>query len=1200
MQFGGSLLRMARIDMHNAAHHFYSSGLHTLRKIALLFFGMLLLNGGSTGAQQQDDQRKTVEPRRSDYGSEQLPDFARENLNRVAASTSQVREVLVKDAGLMVELKRWVAKEASDNGQIVEDSSLTDDAIFERLEHDLAFRSVATRLAQRYGYLLPNINPDSTLGKEQELFLKERVRKLVQIEAQEDAESEKPRDLDSERQNLQRANCDENSRSQDCAQGISSKRTRGNARKDGASDADPTPNYSPDRSPSASSTTLRADYDSESSDSRIYGGSDPVLAIASNSMRRPEDSFSSGLPTSPVDGLPTIPRSRALGNLPLTREEGHRDTSINSDRGRNRSTRSSEAADRDTYREMEKDLAPVTIVHKRNPYSDIPSLFDMYVQAATRDREPERFGLAMFRNGTREEDAIPMDLPVGPDYVVGPGDGLSINLWGGVSQRLVRTVSREGRINLPEVGPLLVSGHSLGDVQEAVQQALRSQYRDTSADVSLSRLRTIRVYVVGEVAEPGAYDISSLSTPLNALFAAGGVTSRGSLRKLQHFRGKQLIEEVDAYDLLLRGVGSDLQRLENGDSLLVPSLGAQVTVTGMVRRPAIYELRGESSLADALDLAGGILPAAALQHIEVQRLEAHEKRTMLNIDLPKMAASDEVAKQLSAFKIQDGDQIHIFPIAPYNESAIYLQGHVLRPGRYSFKDGMKFTDVVSSYADLLPEPAGRYAEIVRLNAPDFHPSVESFNLEAAMANPSTAPRLQPLDTIRIFSRFDFEQASSVWVGGEVRTPGNYRTSGQAHLRDAIYLAGGILPDTSLVTAQLFRSEPDGTLKILSVNLGDALAGNPVDNLVLQPRDRLLVHRNLAKVDPPSVYIKGEVAKPGRYPLTGNMHVEDLIRVAGGLKRSADAESADLTSRVDGNGNSPQPITKSVDVKLSAVMTGDTNEDISLHDGDVLTIRQSPGWNDRGAMITLKGEVLHPGTYGIRPGEKLSSVLERAGGFGPQAYPYGALLTRRDVRDLEMKSHLELVQRVKVEQVGLKALPETDPDQKNAKLTAIAQTETTLTQLEETAPIGRVVVHIKSEIKDWKNTPADVPVRDGDVLVIPKKADYIVVTGQVFNATAVSYRPNHSAKWYLGQSGGLTPLADKSAVFVIRADGSVIAAKNNNTGWLSGDPLNAVLRPGDSIIVPEKAPKIGGRNWQTLMQTAQVASSVALAVAYIHP
>src|SRR5256884_1128635 len=140
---------------------------------------------------------------------------------------------------------------------------------------------------------------------------------------------------------------------------------------------------------------------------------------------------------------------------------------------------------------------------------------------------------------------LPMDLPVGPSYVVGPGDSLAIDLWGGVSQRLLRTVDREGRVALPEAGPVLVSGRSLGDVQQEVQRVLRTQFRDVSADVSLQRLRTVRVYVVGNVASPGAYDVSSLSTPLNALFAAGGVTPQGSLRRLQHYRGKQLVEEVD-------------------------------------------------------------------------------------------------------------------------------------------------------------------------------------------------------------------------------------------------------------------------------------------------------------------------------------------------------------------------------------------------------------------------------------------------------------------------------------------------------------------------------------------------------------------------------------------------------------------------------------------------------------------------------
>ena len=244
--------------------------------------------------------------------------------------------------------------------------------------------------------------------------------------------------------------------------------------------------------------------------------------------------------------------------------------------------------------------------------------------------------------------------------------------------------------------------------------------------------------------------------------------------------------------------------------------------------------------------------------------------------------------------------------------------------------------------------------------------------------------------------------------------------------------------------------------------------------------------------------------------------------------------------------------------------------------------------------------MHPGTYGIEPGERLSSILARSGGFGPEAYPYGAVLIRKEVRDLEVKSHVELILRLKAEQTYLRSLPEADADQKNAKLTALAETQSTLDQLQAAGPIGRVVIHVRSDVNSWRNTPPDIPVRDGDVLVVPKSANYVTVSGQVFNPTAVAYVPGRSAKWYLSQAGGVSQLADKKAVFVIRADGSVIAAKNNSAGWWSGDPLNATLRAGDSIVVPEKAPKIAGRNWALLMQSAQVASSVALAVAYIHP
>jgi len=508
---------------------------------------------------------------------------------------------------------------------------------------------------------------------------------------------------------------------------------------------------------------------------------------------------------------------------------------------------------------------------------------------------------------------------------------------------------------------------------------------------------------------------------------------------------------------------------------------------------------------------------------------------------------------------------------------------------------MKLTDLITSYKDLLPEPAAHYAEIIRLNPPDFRPNVVSFDLSAALKDPASAPQLKPLDTVRIFSRFDFEAAPTVTVAGEVRKPGTFRTSGQASLRDAVYLAGGLTPDAARNTAQLFRVSPDGSSRIFSVNLGEALTGDINANIPLEPRDMLLIHKNTSRVDPITVEIQGEVAKPGRYPYTENMHVEDLIRAAGGLKVSADRNTADLTRYAASGGAREQ-----LQISLASLANGNATEDLPLHSGDVLSIRQVPGWSDVSASVKVSGEVMHPSTYGIEPGERLSSVLERAGGYTPEAYPYGAVLMRREVRELQTKNQQELIDRMKTEREMLKTLPENDADQKNAKLNALAQADTQLSQLAENPPIGRVVIHIDANMKQWKNTAADLALRDGDTLFIPKKAKVVSVNGQVYNPTAIGAEPGRSAKWYLSQAGGLTPLADKKGVFVLRADGSVISAKNNNDGWWSGDPLGATLRPGDMVVVPERTPKIGGTNWQLLLQSAQVASAVALAVAYIHP
>jgi polysaccharide export outer membrane protein len=1114
-------------------------------------------------------------------------ELGRDNLSRVAASAADIKAVLLKDTGLMVEMKRWLAKDATGQGQIISDSDLTDDAIFDRLETDVQLRSVATMLLQRYGYLVPTVNPNSQAAKEQDFLFQERTKLIAQN--QEEA-------LAARRQPNQKApnatSCDvqldaECSGSRDPGEHVPRAQGQHGIPPSRIAPGESDPPNIPQGGTSPVEHTLLTQAEEESAGTfaqlplSVAYESESSLNLGSGSLtgsvpsRGNPEANELARDRAPVSG----PENQNVVDVFATYGVGTvRPNRITPDSARPGSASGNPA----------RPSAP-ELTRASSPYNDIPSLYDMYVQAVPRPALPKRFGVEVFENGTRDSQLIPMDLPAGPDYVVGPGDGLSIDLWGGVTQRIYRVVDREGRVSLPEVGPLLVSGKSLADVQESLQQILRLQFRHVSADVSLARLRTIRVYEVGDIANPGAYDISSLSTPLNALFAAGGPTEKGSLRSVKHFRGGQLIEVVDLYDLLLHGVKSGLKRLENGDTVLLPPIGAQVTVEGMVRRPAIYELKDEKNLASILELAGGLLPTATLRHIEVQRLVAHEKQTMLSLDISEADNNSEITKKLESFKIQDGDRVRVFPITPYNQDVIYLEGHVTRPGRYSYRADMRVTDVIASYKDLLPEPASQYAEIIRLNSPDFHPSVQSFALAEALANPSQSPVLHAMDTVRIFSRFDFENPPSVSVWGEVRQPGTYRTSGQILLSDAVHLAGGLSPDAKTDDAQVFRYLPDGKTKIFSVSLNQAIDGNPTANILLLPRDRLLIHRSPDVVEPASVYMQGEVGKPGRYPLATNMTVADLIRVGGGLRPSADTQAADLTHY-----HWPKQgklAAQHQAISISAALSGDANSNLPLNNGDVLTVRQLAGWNDLGASISLKGEVKQPGSYGIRPGERLSSVLERAGGFQANAYVNGAVLQRVQVRELEAKEQIQMILRVKGLENSLELLPDTDPQQKKAKEMNLQQYQSTLTQLSTNSPGGRIAIRISPEINHWKNTPADVEVRAGDTFVIPKRPSFVMVSGQVFNPTAVSYRPGKSAKWYLSQSGGPTPLANRKSIFVVRADGSVIGAKESL--W-AGQSLGVVLQPGDTVVVPEKAIG-GGIQWQTVFLAAQVASSVASSV-----
>ncbi|HUJ94121.1 MAG TPA: SLBB domain-containing protein [Terriglobales bacterium] len=1089
----------------------------------------------------------------------------------VSLSADKIIALLQEEPGLLLQVKKLLVRKAFEQGRLLDPQDLTDEALYRLIGRDENIRVIVTREIEDRQYV--RVKPSrEELRREEQLRTAQTAGETAQEEAAVKA-----------------------GKSQEEAYWSQRDKEMLDAAPPGGSSAQPTAPPAPPQGPLNPSTDQRRAI--ELAQAQTYEGDyatglpmdvfgmqrinpDQLSALLSQS--------SSGLPLGTASQLELASASAPgavaglTGGAPLTPFGGVAPGEFP------QSTQAQQAQQASLVTPRRTSLPSIpqrpVLKHRPNPYADVPSLYDLYSQYSGGTRMLERFGMDVFQNGTGNFDQLPMDVPAGPDYVLGPGDGLSIDLWGGVSQRLRRMVDREGRLPLPEVGSIEVAGRSLGDVQHLVQTALRSQFRNVEADVSLARLRTVRVYVVGDVRSPGAYDVSSLSTPLNALYVAGGPTSAGSLRILKHFRGKQLVEQADVYDLLLHGIRGSSLRLEAGDTVLVPPLGAEVTVEGMVRRPAVYELNGETNLAQVLELAGGVLPSGTLRHVDVERVEAHETRTMLALDIPENNGQDGVRNALENFAIRDGDKVKISPIVAFADKTVYVDGHVFRPGKYAFRDGMKITDLIKSYQDVLPEPYKPHAEIIRLQPPTYIPEVLAFNLDDALAGKEQDLPLRPFDTVRIFGRYDFEDPPVITVTGSVRDPGDHVTNGATRLCDAIFLAGNTTPDAELDDVQVFRKTDGGKLKVLSVNLSKALAGDSSANILLQLKDRVFVHKNLARTDPPNVAIEGEVAHPGKYPLGEGMSAADLVRLAGGLKRSAYTEEADLTNYTVERGE--KVVGDHQTVAIAAALAGEPDTDVRLRDGDVLSIRQLTGWNDVGATITVKGEVLYPGTYGINEGERLSSIIERAGGLRSDAYAYGAIFERVQVRDLEEKNRSQLIRQVQDEGAGLKTV-----DDPLSKESAVLQWKNTLEKLQNTPPQGRVVIHISRNVDKWANTPNDIQVRAGDVLYIPKRPNFVMVDGAVYNPTAVTFKPNKSAEWYLKQSGGPTIMANKKAIFVVRADGTVVGGKG---GMFVGGATEAAIQPGDMVVVPDKAFG-GGISWRNTLQVAQLVSAVGIAV-----
>jgi protein involved in polysaccharide export with SLBB domain len=325
-------------------------------------------------------------------------------------------------------------------------------------------------------------------------------------------------------------------------------------------------------------------------------------------------------------------------------------------------------------------------------------------------------------------------------------------------------------------------------------------------------------------------------------------------------------------------------------------------------------------------------------------------------------------------------------------------------------------------------------------------------------------------------------------------------------------------------------------------------------------------------------------------MSEGMTVTGLVKMAGGFRRSAYRYEADLASYEVRNGQTV--LVNHRTVAIQTAMEGDKNADVTLKPGDVVSIRQLEGWQDIGASVTISGEVEHSGSYGITVGERLSSVLKRAGGFRHDAYPLGAVLERIQVRQLGEQARQQMIRRIEATPVDIR--PGTMSQQASTDLqqSLQQQRQQVLTMLSSHPASGRMVINISTDVSKWENTSADIELRAGDTLLIPKRPSFVMISGQVYNPTAISYAPGRNVDWYLTKAGGATPEGNKKLIYVIRADGSVVPHGNS---WLTGSSMNLRLRPGDSVFVPEKIIK-GSQAFQNFANAAQIMSAAALPLA----
>ena len=787
-----------------------------------------------------------------------------------------------------------------------------------------------------------------------------------------------------------------------------------------------------------------------------------------------------------------------------------------------------------------------------------------------------QYGYELFA-GVPTTFAPATDVPVPAEYVLGPGDELNVQLFGKLDREFAMVVDREGAVNFPEIGPLVVAGMGFAEARAYIAGQIKEKMIGVSVSITMGKLRSIRIFALGDVERPGSYTVSGLATLSHALFVSGGIRKIGSLRSIQLKRQGRLVTTLDLYDFLLRGDTSADVRLLPGDVVFVPPIGKTAAIAGEVVRPAIYELKQERTLGAALKLAGGLRPTAYRDHTLIERVGDDGERNVLEVALAGKGLKSRLA---------DGDVIKVFSVLDMEQNPVMLLGNVKRPGKYAWREEMRLSSLLPSQDVLLPETYVDYGLIEREAEGNREPELIRFSLSAVWAHQGGDAdlRLKARDHVYVFHRAHFREKPMLSIGGSVQSPGKYELKKSMRLVDLILAAGGLTRDAYRDEAELYRTDPQNKeIHVSNYSLARALAGDDEHNPELQDMDRLVVHSIWENKRRHMVAVVGEVRDPGEFELAEGMRISDLVFAAGNVTEKAYLKQAEITryNIVDGERRESTHI----QVDLETALGGDEEVDMTLAPYDVLAVRRLSNWRPV-EQVSVEGEISYPGSYPVEEGEKLSSVLKRAGGYTDKAYLSAAVFTRASIRAEQQKQLHEMADRIEGEIAQMEASITgiRDANLVQNKLNSLASAKRVLQQMRSVKAAGRLVIRL-DDIEKLQDGDFDLTLRDGDRLYVPQKPDQVLVIGQVYNGNALIHRRNMDRGGYIDLAGGVTRFADKGRIYVVRANGEVDPGR----GWSSKR-----IDPGDVIVVPEDLDRFNlldsALDWSKVLM--QVGISVA--------